>query len=317
MVKIMAKISIVGAGHVGEVAAFQIAAKELVNEVCLVDVIPDMPIGKGLDIMETTHITGSETYKRGSNDYAGLKGSNVVVVAAGVARKPGMTRMDLLKTNFGICKSVVENIVKYADKNAMIIYIANPVDVLTYSAWKLSGFPSNHVFGMAGVLDTARYRSFIAMETKVSVKDIRAMVLGGHGDSMVPLPSYTTIGGIPLSEFLPADKINAIITRTRTGGAEIVNLLKSGSAYNAPGVAVTEMIEAVIKDQKRVLPVVAYLENKYGFTDVYAGAPVILGKNGVEKILEIKLNDTEKSAYSKSVSEVKEAIADLYKEKLL
>ena len=313
----MAKVSIVGAGHVGEVVAFQLAAKELVNEVCLVDVIPDMPIGKGLDIMESTPITESDTYVWGSNDYAGLKDSNVVIIAAGVARKPGMTRMDLLKTNFNICKSVVENIVKYADKNAIIIYIANPVDVLTYSAWKLSGFPSNHVFGMAGVLDTARYRSFIAMEAKVSTKDIRAMVLGVHGDLMVPLPSFTTIGGIPLTQFLPAEKIESIITRTRKGGGEIVELLKSGSAYNAPGVAAAEMVEAVIKDQRRVLPVVAYLDNKYGFTDVYTGVPVILGKNGVEKVLEITLSDTEKSAFSKSISEVKEAVADLYKEKLL
>ncbi|MFV2015293.1 MAG: malate dehydrogenase, partial [Candidatus Heimdallarchaeota archaeon] len=269
--------------------------------------IEDMPVGKGLDMMEATPIMGSDTKVSGTNDYAKMEGSDIVVVAAGMPRKPGMDRMDLLKININICRSVVENIVKYAP-NSTIIYVANPVDVLTYTAQKISGFPYNRVFGMAGILDTARYRSFIAMEANISVKDIRAMVLGGHGDSMVPLPRHTSIGGIPLSEFLSQDAIDRIVERTRKGGGEIVNLLKKGSAYYAPGNAVAEMVEAVIRDQKRVLPVVAYLDNKYGMSDVYAGAPVILGKNGVEKVLEIQLNEAELQAYKTSLSHVKKGI---------
>jgi malate dehydrogenase len=310
------KVTVIGAGHVGEVVAFQTAAKELVNEVCLIDIIPDMPKGKALDMRQSTPIYGSDTHLWGSNDFKDVSNSNIVVVTAGVPRKPGMSRMDLLKVNFDICKNVSYNIKQYAP-NSIVIYVANPVDVLTYTCWKLTGFSHTKIFGMAGILDTARYRAFIAMEAKVSVKDIRAMVLGGHGDQMVPIVSATTVGGIPLSYFLPKEKIDAIVERTRKGGGEIVNLLKTGSAYYAPGVAVAEMIEAIVRDQKRVLPVVAYLNNNYGFSDVFVGAPALLGKDGVEKVLEIPLTDAEKAAYTKSASEVKAAVKELYDEKLL
>jgi len=306
----MSKIAVIGAGFVGETVAITLVKNETVDEVVLLDIIEDMPAGKGLDMRESTPISHSDTKIWGSNDYSDLEGSDIVVVTAGIPRKPGMDRMDLLKTNINICKSVVGNIVKYAPQ-AMIIYVANPVDVLTYAAKELSGFEPHKVFGMAGVLDTARYRAFISIEAGVSVKDIRAMVLGGHGDSMVPLPRYTSIGGVPLSEFLSQDQIEAVVQRTRKGGGEIVALLKTGSAYYAPGMAVAEMVEAIIKDQKRVLPVVAYLENKYGFSDVYAGAPVILGRKGVEKVLEISLNDEEMTAYKTSISHVKTGIEEI------
>lgn len=305
----MSKVTVVGAGFVGETTAFTLVRNESVDEVVLVDIIPDMPAGKGLDMKESTPIHGSDTHIIGTNDYSNMQGSDIVVITAGVPRKPGMDRMDLLKVNINICKSVMENVKKYAP-NAIVIYVANPVDVLTYAAKQLTGFPHNKVFGMAGVLDTARYRAFISMEANVSVKDIRAMVLGGHGDSMVPLPSHTSIGGLPLSEFLSEDKINAIVERTRKGGGEIVNLLKTGSAYYAPGSAIAEMVEAVIRDQKRVLPAVAYLDNKYGVNDVYAGAPVILGKNGVEKVIEIKLTEKELQEYQESLKHVKQGVED-------
>ncbi|MCE7735118.1 MAG: malate dehydrogenase [Candidatus Heimdallarchaeota archaeon] len=303
----LSKITVIGAGFVGEITASTLVKNEKVDEVVLLDIIEDMPAGKGLDMMEATPIMGSDTKVSGTNDYSKMEGSDIVVVTAGVPRKPGMDRMDLLKVNINICKSVVANIAKYAP-DSMIIYVANPIDVLTYTAQKISGFPHHRVFGMAGILDTARYRSFIAAEANISVKDIRAMVLGGHGDSMVPLPRHTSVGGIPLSEFLSQEAIDRIVNRTRKGGGEIVSLLKTGSAYYAPGMAVAEMVEAVIRDQKRVLPVVAYLDNKYGMSDVYAGAPVILGKNGVEKILEIQLNDEELQAYQTSLRTVKKGI---------
>ena len=309
----MTKVSVIGgAGFVGQIVAFGLTKSEVVNEVVLVDIIEDRPQGIALDMMESTPIFGSDTNVRGTNDYAEMSGSDIVVVTAGVPRKPGMDRMDLLKINVNICKSVVTEIKNHCP-NAMIIYVANPVDVLTYAAMKVSGFNKNKVFGMAGVLDTARYRSFIAMEAKVSTKDILAMVLGGHGDSMVPLPRYTSIGGLPLSNFLTNEKIEKIVERTRKGGGEIVSLLKTGSAYYAPGMAVAEMVEAIIKDQKRVLPVVAYLDNKYGFSDVYAGVPVILGKNGVEKVIEIELNEDETDAYNKSINHVKSGVEDVKK----
>ncbi|MHA2362648.1 MAG: malate dehydrogenase [Candidatus Hodarchaeales archaeon] len=304
----MVKISVVGAGHVGEITAFRLVQSESVDEVVLIDVIEDMPKGKGLDMKESSPVLGSDTHVYGSNDFADLKDSAIVVVTAGVPRKPGMDRIELLEVNIKICKSVCENIKKYAP-NSMVLYVANPIDVLVYSAQQVTGFPHNRVFGMAGMLDTARYRAFISMEANVSVKDILAMVLGGHGDSMVPLFRFTTIGGIPLTHFLSQEKIDAIVKRTRLGGGEIVGLLKTGSAYYAPGVAVVEMVEAIVRDQRRVLPVVAYLDGKYGFSDVYAGAPVILGKNGVEEVLELDLNDEEKSAYKTSVTHVEEGIA--------
>lgn len=308
----MSKVAVIGAGFVGESTANTLVMRESVDEVILVDIIEDLPQGKGLDMCEATPIFGSDTKITGTNDYADMQGSDIVVVTAGVPRKPGMSRMDLLNTNINICRSVTENIVKYAP-DSIIIYVANPVDVLTYTSALLSKFPKNRVFGMAGILDTARFRAFISMEANVSVKDIRAMVLGGHGDSMVPLPRYTSVGGLPLSEFLPQDKIDAIVERTRKGGGEIVALLKTGSAYYAPGQGVVEMVEAIVKDQKRVLPVIAYLDGEYGFSDIYAGVPCILGKNGVEKILEIQLNDEEKTAYNTSLTHVKNGIDEAKK----
>jgi len=307
----MSKVSVIGgAGFVGQMVAFGLTRSEVVDEVLLVDIIEDKPQGIGLDMRESTPIYGSDTKVRGTNDYADMAGSDIVVITAGSPRKPGMDRMDLLKTNVNICRAVVSQVKEHAP-DSIIIYVANPVDVLTYAARKISGFPANRVFGMAGVLDTARYRAFISMEANVSVKDIRAMVLGGHGDSMVPLPRYTTIGGLPLTHFLSDEKIDSIVKRTRTGGGEIVGLLKTGSAYYAPGMAVGEMVEAIIRDQKRVLPVVAYLDGKYGFSDVYAGAPVVLGRNGVEKVLEIDLNDEEMEAYSTSIEHVKKGVEDV------
>ena len=291
----MSKVSVIGAGHVGEIVAFGLVRSEAVDELVLVDII------------EATPIIGADVKVYGTNDYSDIAGSDIVVVPAGSPRKPGMSRMDLLNINAKICKSIVEQIKEYAP-DSKIIYVANPVDVLTYAAWKLSGFETNRVFGMAGILDTARYRAFIAMEAKVSVKDILAMVLGGHGDAMLPLVRYTTIGGIPVTHFLSDEQLEKIVERTRKGGGEIVSLLKTGSAYYAPGLAVAEMVEAVLRDQRRVLPVVAYLDNKYGMSDVYAGAPVILGKNGVEEVLEIDLTADELAAYQKSVEHVKEGV---------
>lgn len=316
----MSKVSVVGAGYVGEIAAFRLVQSEIVDEIALIDIIDLMPQGKGLDMKEASPIIGSDTKIYGTNNYSELEGSDIVVITAGVPRKPGMDRIQLLDINIKICRSVVENIVKYAP-DSMICYVANPVDVLTFAAQKISGFSTNKVFGMAGILDTTRYRAFISMEAKVSVRDIKAMVLGGHGDSMVPLPRFTTIGGIPLSNFLSNEKIEAIVERTKKGGGEIVSLFKNvphlGSAYYAPGSAVAEMIEAIIRDQRRVLPVVAYLNNKYGFSNVYAGAPVILGRNGVEEVLEIELNDEELNAYKTSILHVQRGIEELLNEKLL
>lgn len=302
------KVSIIGgAGKVGESTAFSILYRECASEVVLIDIIEDKPVGIGLDQKESTPILGSDVHIYGTNDFAEMAGSDIVVVTAGLPRKPGMDRMDLLEKNINICKSVSEQIKTHAP-DAYVIYVANPVDVLTYTSLKITGFDKHKVFGMAGILDTARYRAFISMEANVSVKDINAMVLGGHGDSMVPLPRHTSIGGIPLKEFLPQDKIDAIVQRTRKGGGEIVSYLKTGSAYYAPGNAVGEMVEAILKDQKRVLPVVAYFDGQYGFSDIMAGVPVILGKGGVEKILEIELNDEEMAAYKTSLEHVKKGI---------
>ena len=301
----MTKISVIGAGFVGQIVGEALVREQIGSEVVLFDIIEGRPQGLGLDLLESNPLTLSDTYIYGANDYAGkLDNSDVVVVAAGFPRKPGMDRMDLLKKNFDINKDVMNNVKKYAP-NAIIIYVANPVDVMTYAAWKLSGFPHNRVFGMAGVLDTARFKAFVAMEAKVSVKDIQAMVLGGHGDSMVPMISNATIGGVPLSHFIPKEKLDAIVERTRKGGGEIVNLLKSGSAYFAPGMAAAQMVKSIIYNERRVLPVVAYLDNNYGFNDVYAGVPAIIGRNGVEKVLELKLPADENAAFQKSLTEVK------------
>ena len=307
----MTKISVIGAGFVGQIVGEALVREQIGSEVVLFDIIEGRPQGLGLDLLESNPLTLSDTYIYGANDYAGkLDNSDVVVVAAGFPRKPGMDRMDLLKKNFDINKDVMNNVKKYAP-NAIIIYVANPVDVMTYAAWKLSGFPHNRVFGMAGVLDTARFKAFVAMEAKVSVKDIQAMVLGGHGDSMVPLISNATIGGVPLTHFITKEKLDAIVERTRKGGGEIVNLLKSGSAYFAPGMAAAQMVKSIIYNERRVLPVVAYLDNKYGFNDVYAGVPAIIGRNGVEKVLELKLPADENAAFQKSLTEVKKGCEEV------
>lgn len=305
----MTKVSVIGAGKVGEIVAFGLAKNEVVNEVTMVDIIEGVGAGKSLDIYESTPIMGTSVKLNGTTDSSAIAGSDIVVVPAGSPRKPGMDRMDLLKVNLNICKAVVNNIKEYAP-DAMILYVANPVDVMTYAAFKISGFDKQRVFGMAGVLDTARFRTFISMEANVSQKDVSAMVLGGHGDSMVPLPRYTTVGGVPLSHFLDQPTIDRIVERTRKGGGEIVNLL-GYSGYYAPGIGAAEMVEAVIRDQRRVLPTVAYLTGEYGFNDIYAGVPAIIGKNGVEEILEIPLSDEEKAALNSSLTGVKNGIEEM------
>ena len=311
LLKIMTKISIIGAGFVGQIVGETLAREQVGSEVILFDIIQGRPQGLGLDIKQSNSITLSDTNIYGSNEYAGhLNNSDVVVVTAGFPRKPGMDRMDLLKKNFEVNKDVMTNIKKYSP-NAVVIYVANPVDVMTYAAWKLSGFAPNKVFGMAGVLDTARFKAFVSQEAKVSVKDIQAMVLGGHGDAMVPIISYATIGGVPITHFLSKEKINAIVERTKTGGGEIVKLLQSGSAYFAPGMATAQMVKSVIYNERRILPVVALVDNKYGFNDIYAGVPAIIGKNGVEEVLELKLTPDETEAMQKSLTGVKKGIDEV------
>jgi malate dehydrogenase len=305
------KITVVGAGHVGATTALRLAEKRLANEVVLIDILEGIPLGKGLDLWESAPVEGFDCRVIGStNDYTLTQSSDLVVITAGLARKPGMSRDDLQEKNAGILKGVTEQIANHSPQ-CKIIVVTNPLDVMTYVAQKVSGFEPNRVFGMAGVLDTARYRSFIAMELDVSVRDVSALVLGGHGDDMVPLPRLTTVGGIPLTELLGKDRIDAIVDRTRNGGAEIVKYLKEGSAYYAPSAAVAEMAESVVRDSKRILPCAAWLTGHYGLKDVYVGVPVKLGKNGVEKIYELQLNDTERKMLHESAQHVKESIAKL------
>jgi len=304
------KVTVVGAGHVGATVAQRVADKHLAKEVVLVDVVDGLPQGKALDMWESAPIEGFDTRLIGTNGYDETANSDIVVITAGVPRKPGMSRDDLLNTNFNIVKSVTEEIASRSP-NAILIVVSNPLDVMAYTAMKVSGFPAERVFGMAGILDTARYRSFIAMELNVSVRDIQAMVLGGHGDSMVPLPAYTTIAGIPLSHFLPKEKIDAIIERTRKGGGEIVSLLKTGSAYYAPGSAVAEMVEAIVKDNHRILPCSAWLTGQYGISGTFAGVPVKLGAKGIVEILEIPLSDEDLQALRTSAEHVKANIQKL------
>ncbi len=304
------KISVIGSGHVGEVTAFKIAEKEL-GDVVLLDVIEDMPIGKGLDMLEGGPVGKYDSSIIGSNAYEDTANSDIVVITAGVPRKPGMSRDELVGTNFGIVKSVTEKVAEQSP-NAILLVVSNPLDAMVYTAFKVSGFPKNRVFGMAGILDTTRFRAFISMELKVSVENIQALVLGGHGDTMVPIARYTTISGIPLSHFLPQDRIDAIIERTRKGGGEIVKYLKTGSAYYAPSLAVTEMVESIVRDKKKILPCAAYLEGEYGIKDLYFGVPIKLGAKGVEEIIEIDLTDEEKEAIKSSEAAVRSVI-DLLK----
>ena len=304
------KITVVGAGNVGATAAQRLVDKELANEVVLVDIIEGLPQGKGLDMYESAPIEGSDTRVVGSNTYDASAGSQIIVITAGIARKPGMTREQLQETNAGIVKGVTEAVVAKSPQ-AILIVVSNPLDVMTYVAYKVSGFERHRVIGMAGILDTARFRSFIAMELGVSVEDIQALVLGGHGDSMVPLVSCTTVAGVPLKEFLDQPAIEKLVKRTRDGGIEIVNYLKTGSAYYAPSAAAVQMVEAIVKDKKRVLPCAAFLQGEYGLRDTFIGVPVKLGRKGIEQIVEVPLTPDEKAALAKSAEEVKANIAKL------
>ena len=298
------KITVIGAGNVGATAAQRIAEKELANEVVLVDIVEGVPQGKGLDMYESAPVEGFDTMVTGTNSYEATAGSDIVVITAGIPRKPGMSRDDLLNTNAGIIKSVTEQVCA-TSPNTILIVVSNPLDVMVHVAQKISGFPRHRVIGMAGVLDTARFRSFIAMELKVSVEDITALILGGHGDSMVPLPRYTSVAGIPLTELMAQDKIDAIVKRAQNGGIEIVNFLKTGSAYYAPSSAAVQMVESIVKDKKRILPCAVMLNGEYGINDTVVGVPVKLGRTGMEQILEIKLTPEEHSALKKSADEVK------------
>ena len=304
------KISVVGAGHVGEMTAIRIAEKGLARNLVLIDIVEGIPQGKGLDMFESSPVEGFDCEIIGTNSYDESQDSDLVVITAGVPRKPGMSRDDLLKINSDIVKSVTEEIATRSPKSIIII-VSNPLDVMAYVALKVSGFESNRVIGMAGILDTARYRSFIAMEIGVSVRDIQAMVLGGHGDTMVPLPRYTTVSGIPLNQFLSESQIDAIVERTRFGGGEIVKHLKTGSAYYAPSSSVVEMIDSIVNDKKRILPCAAWLTGEYGIEEAYVGVPVKLGSKGIEEILKIDLEESELSALRESAAHVKETMKSL------
>jgi malate dehydrogenase len=296
------KVTVVGAGNVGATAAQRLAEKELCD-VVLVDIIEGVPQGKSLDLMEAAPIEKHDAKLNGANGYEASAGSDVVIITAGIPRKPGMSRDDLIATNAGIMKKVVAEVVKYSPE-AVLIIVSNPLDAMCHVAYEVSGFPKNRVMGMAGVLDSARFRAFIAMELNVSVENTHAFVLGGHGDTMVPLPRFSTVAGIPITELMPADRIKALCERTANGGAEIVSLLKTGSAYYAPASAAVEMAEAILKDKKKILPCAAYLQGEYGYSDLFIGVPVKLGKNGIEQVIEIQLTAEEKEALDKSANAV-------------
>lgn len=306
------KVTVVGAGNVGANCALRIAEKELAD-VVLVDVVEGVPQGKGLDLQQSGPVQGYDVSITGTNSYEASANSDVVVITAGFPRKPGMSRDDLLMANYEIVKTATENAAKYSP-NAILVLVTNPLDAMCWTAYTVSGFPKNRVIGMAGVLDTARYRTFIAEELEVSVTNVQALVLGGHGDTMVPLVRHTSVGGIPLSELMDADTIKALVTRTQNGGAEIVRHLKTGSAYYAPSAATIEMVESILKDQKKVLPCAAMLEGEYGISGLFVGVPVKLGANGIEKIYEVALTADEKLALDKSAAAVKELV-DILKEK--
>jgi len=302
------KISVIGGGFTGATTAFLAAQKEL-GDVVLID-IPKMENtvkGKALDMLEASPVQGFDARIIGTSNYEDTKDSDVVVITAGIARKPGMSRDDLVQTNQKVMKSVTQEIVKYSP-NCHIVVLTNPVDAMTYTVFKESGFPKNRVIGQSGILDTARFRTFIAQELNLSVKDITGFVLGGHGDDMVPLVRYSYAGGIPLEKLIPQDRLDAIVERTRKGGGEIVNLLGNGSAYYAPAASLVEMVEAIVKDQRRVLPSIAYLEGEYGYEGIYLGVPTILGKDGIEQVIELELTAEEKAALDKSADAVREVM---------
>src|SRR3982751_3602981 len=304
------KITVVGAGNVGATAAQRVAEKELARTVVMVDVAEGIPQGKALDQWQSAPIEGYDSRIIGTNGYDETKDSDLVIITAGIARKPGMSRDDLLNTNAGIVRSVSEQIAK-TSPNAILIVVSNPLDVMCYVAMKASGFPRERVIGMAGVLDTARYRAFLAEALDMSVRDIQAMVLGGHGDTMVPLISYTSVSGIPVTQLMSKDKLDAIVDRTRNGGAEIVKHLKTGSAYYAPSSGAVQMAEAIVRDQKRILPCAAWLEGEYGMTGLFLGVPVKLGRKGMEKVLEVELTPRERVALGKSAGGVREPMSKL------
>ena len=304
------KVTVVGAGNVGATCADVLATREIANEIVLVDIKEGFAEGKALDIWQKAPIIGYDSRTVGvTNDYARTAGSDVVVITSGLPRKPGMSRDDLISTNAGIVKSVTEQVVKYSP-NAIIIIVSNPLDVMTYQAHLTAKLPREKVFGMAGILDTARYRAFLAEALNVSPKDLQAVLMGGHGDTMVPLPRYTTVGGIPVTELIAKDKLDAIVDRTKKGGGEIVNLLGT-SAWYAPGTAAAQMVEAIVRDQKRVFPVCAWLQGEYGLKDVYLGVPVVLGRNGIERIIELKLTKEEMALTHESAKAVKEVMSVL------
>lgn len=306
------KVSVIGSGFTGATTAFLLAQKELAD-IVLVD-IPEMEKpaqGKALDMLEASPIQGFDANIVGTADYAETKDSDIVIVTAGIARKPGMSRDDLVQTNQKVMESVTEQVVKYSPETTIIV-LTNPVDAMTYSAFKQSGFPKERVIGQSGVLDTARFRTFVAQELNLSVKDVQGFVLGGHGDEMVPLIRYSSAGGVPLTDLISEDRLEAIIERTRKGGAEIVNLLGNGSAYYAPAAAIVEMAEAILKDQKRVLPSIAYLEGEYGQDGIYLGVPTVLGAGGIEKVIELDLTEEEQRALDHSAASVK-AVMDILK----
>jgi malate dehydrogenase len=307
------KVTVVGGGFVGATTAQRILDHELAD-VVLTDILEDVPAGKALDMLESTPITKSDARATGistkNGDYRDTANSDVVVITAGFPRKPGMSRDDLLRANYDVIKAVIEQVVKYSP-NAILVMVTNPLDAMAQAAYKLSGFSKNRVIGMAGVLDSARMSTFVAAELNVSVENVHSFVLGGHGDDMVPLPRYSTVAGIPLPDLLPKERIDAIVDRTRKGGAEIVNLLKTGSAYYAPSAAVTEMVEAILKDKKKILPCAAHLDGEYGIKGLFVGVPVKLGARGIEQIIEIKLLPEEKAALDKSASSVRELVGVL------
>ncbi|MBD3168563.1 MAG: malate dehydrogenase [candidate division Zixibacteria bacterium] len=300
------KVGVIGAGHVGECTAMYLAERNIAD-IVLVDIIEDMPKGKGLDLSQAGPIRGYDCYVTGSNDFADLKGCSIVVHTAGLPRKPGMSREDLITKNADIIADCAGKVKEYAP-DAMILMVANPLDIMTYHAYKVSGFPTNKVFGQAGVLDSTRFRMFVAQELGVSMNDVQALVLGGHGDTMVPLPRYTTVGGVPITELISADRIQAISDRTRTGGGEIVKLLKTGSAYYAPAAASVQMVDAVLSDRKRVLPLSAHLTGQYGINDLYIGVPAVLGADGVEKVIELELGKEELESLQKSAGIYKDML---------
>ncbi|HEY0605563.1 MAG TPA: malate dehydrogenase [Herpetosiphonaceae bacterium] len=306
------KVTIIGAGFVGSTCAHWIASKELAD-VVLVDIVEGIPQGKGLDLLEAGPIEGFDVSIVGTNGYDETKDSDVVILTSGAPRKPGMSREDLLKINAEITSSNIEKVVK-TSPNASIIIVNNPMDTMAYLAYKVAGLPREKVMGQGGVLDAARYRTFIAQEAGVSVEDVQAMLMGGHGDEMVPLPSYTTISGIPVTEFIPQDRLNAIVERTKKGGGEIVQLLKTGSAYYAPSAATVQMVEAILKDKKRILPASAFMQGEYGLNDIFFGVPVKLGANGIEQIIELPLSDEEKAGVEKSAALVRDSINALPEE---